>query len=231
MSDVKDTWRYLDNSRYVGDSCKSTRPYIDTTGRMPGRSDLFSPKRARKSVTEFPNLFINNLDILWNLNNWDVFPANESCSALETYPWIVRTHPSPLPHQLLSLPRPQPDCRAPNKGLQKHRKRGKPKVREGVQKPQRNNRKQLEHHLRHQCPTGSVKRDSGRFPLLLLPFDFNTSLTSCRKFKAFALQSVTKNNEPEYCLYVSGERMATIAMATPLSAKHKLIFTTTHRAI
>lgn len=112
------------------------------------------------------------------------FPANESCSALETYPWIVRTHPSPLPHQLLSLPRPQPDCRAPNKGLQKHRKRGKPKVREGVQKPQRNNSKQLEHHLRHQCPTGSVKRDSGRFPLLLLPFDFNTSLTSWRKFKA-----------------------------------------------
>lgn len=230
MSDIKDTWRYRG---YVEDSCKPTRPYIDTTGRMPGRTDFFSPKRARKSVTEFPNLFINNLDILWNLNDWDVFPANESCSALETYPWIVRTHPSPLPHQLLSLPRPQPDCRAPNKGLQKHRKRGKPKVREGVQKPQRNNSKQLEHHLRHQCPTGSVKRDSGRFPLLLLPFDFDTSLTSWIKFKAFALLSVTKNNEPEYGLdlYVSGERMATIAMATPLSAKHKLIFTTAHRAI
>lgn len=72
-------------------------------------------------------------------------------------------HPSPLPHQLLSLPRPQPDCRAPNKSTQKHRKRGKHKVRKGVQKPHRHNSKQLEHHLRHQCPTGSVKRDSAGF--------------------------------------------------------------------
>lgn len=70
---------------------------------------------------------------------------------IDTYLWIVLMHPSPLPHQLLSLLRPQPDCRAPEQ--EKHRKRGK--VIQGVQKPPWYNSKQLEHHLRHQCPTGT----------------------------------------------------------------------------
>lgn len=124
-------------------------------------------------------------------------PADESRSASETYPWIAQTHPSPLPHQPPSLPRPQPDCGAANRRSQEHRKRGEPKVREGVQKPQQRNSKQLEHHLRHQCPTGSAKRDLVRFLLLLLPFGlffFNAFLASVCKFKAFLYYLWPKKN-------------------------------------
>lgn len=42
----------------------------------------------------------------------------QASPACEAYLWIARTHPSPLPHQPLSSPRPLPDCRAP---VQEHR--------------------------------------------------------------------------------------------------------------
>ena len=136
-------------------------------------------------------------------------------------------HPSPLPHQTLSLSPPQPDCRAPNRSTQKHRKRGK--VRKGVQKPHQHNSKQVEHHLRHPGPRGPVNRDSAGFHCYCFHFNISTSLTSSYQVQIFSILSVT--NESEYVLYVPRGRMVTIAMATLFSAKHKLIFTTTHRAI
>lgn len=138
-------------------------------------------------------------------------------------------HPSPLPHQTLSLPPPQPDCRAPNKSTQKHRKRSKHKVRKGVQKPHQHNSKQVEHLLRHPGPRGSVNRDSAGFHCYCCHL-ISAHLRHCvTKFTILPILPVT--NESGYGLYDSRERTVTIAMATLISAKHKLIFTTPHRAI
>lgn len=128
---------------------------------------LCSPKRPAKCNCSstlnnqqiHPPPAPNSLKLKW----LTCLALNASYSALETYLWNVQMHPSPLPHQLLSLPRPQPDCRATNKSTKKHRKRGEHKVRQGVQKPHPHYSKQLEHHLRHQCPTGSVNGDSAGF--------------------------------------------------------------------
>lgn len=153
---------------------------------------------------------------------------NARYSALKTYLWIVQTHPSPLPHQTLSLPPPQPDCRAPNKSTQKHRKRGKYKVRKGVQEPHQHNSKQVEHHLRHPGPRGTVNRDSAGFHCFCFHLISAYLWHLGTKFKSFPYdQWWTSLN----MFFMFEERMVTITMATLLSAEHKLIFTTPHRAI
>lgn len=190
MSDAKD--------KQLLDGCKLKRHSIANTCRMSGRNKFTGG--IISVLKEQENLL--GVKILWKYR-WS--PADESRSALETYPWIAQTHPSPLPHQPPSLPRPQPDCGAPNRRSQKHRKRGERKVREGVQKPQQSNSKQLEHHLRHQCPTGSVSRDSGRVLLLLLPIDFQNVVGIPVQVQSLSILSVTnKKKEPECGLYVSG---------------------------
>lgn len=140
-------------------------------------------------------------------------------------------HPSPLPHQTPSLSPPLPDCGAPNDdSRQEHRKRGKHKVRKGVQKPQQHNSKQVEHHLRHKGPSGSVNWESADFHWYCFSLEFSTSLPWWHQVRILSILSVT--NESEYVLYVPRERMVTITMATLLSARHKVIlFTTTQRAV
>lgn len=61
----------------------------------------------------------------------------------------------------------------PCRSTQKHRKRGK--VIKGVRSPHRHNSKQLEHHLRHQCPTGSASGDSTGFHWYCCHAFFNVS--------------------------------------------------------
>lgn len=157
MSDVKDKW-LLDCCKLKKNNNKKKHS-IANTCRKSGKNNftgtIIPVLKEQENLLGvfFFSISIYTVDILWKQRR---SPADESRSALETYPWIAPTHPSPLPHPPPSLPRPQPDCGAPNRRSQKHRKRGEPKVREGVQKPQRSNSKQLEHHLRHQCPTGSV---------------------------------------------------------------------------
>lgn len=112
---------------------------------------------------------------------------------------------------------------------------GKPKSERVFQKPQRGNSKQLEHHLRHQCPTGSAKRDLGRFLLLLSLFGFSVRCghpcASSKPSYTICDQKKKKKHSLNVVFMFPGERTVTIAMATPHSTKHKLIFTTAHKAV
>lgn len=168
--------------------------------------------RAQQNIfNSAPQNRVNDLCFFF-FYSWRLIP-NERCSALETYLWIAQMRPSPLPHQTLSLSPPQPNCRATNMNTQTQRKRGKHKVREGVQKPYQRNSKQVEQHLRHPGPRGSVNRDSAGFHCYCFHLIF-TSLTLRHRFKScpyFQSQS---------SLSVSRERIVTITMATLLSAKY-----------
>lgn len=73
---------------------------------------------------------------------------------------------------------------------QKHRKRGK--VIKGVQSPHRHNSKQLEHHLRHQCPTGSASRDSTGFHWYCC-HAFLICLTLWREVQMISMSTVTNS--------------------------------------
>lgn len=136
-------------------------------------------------------------------------------------------HPSPLPHQTPSLSPPQPDCRGPNKSSRENTGRdANTKSEKAGQKPQQHNSKQVEHHLGHPGPRGAVNRDSAGFPLLMLSFDYSTSLTLCNEVWILSIPSVT--NDTEHAASCRKERMVTITMATLLSAELMLIFRTSH---
>ena len=83
----------------------------------------------------------------------------------------------------------------PCRSTQKHRKRGK--VIKGVQSPHRHNSKQLEHHLRHQCPTGSASRDSTGFYWRCC-HAFLMCLTLWREFQMIFMSSVRNDSEYEF---------------------------------